>query len=308
MIKHDYSYRYEREKAHALLRKLVPDAGARATIARLICDAASTASDSAPNSWVLRADPTELFLNVGQVAVVMVWRGALGLVTTQLGRRPSGLSYYRSPRGRSVYDAVLTPSSHLELPHEGLTKLSTTVRKQMRAFVRAAAADKTRSPWKRAHSPAVLDELAAEAGVEVSQPAYWGSELEHDEVLVTPNELSRDLESMREVERAAVDHVTLSYRRAGWQVRSRESEKVGYDLDCQRKGEVRHVEVKGRSAEGASVILTSGEWDRAKRDRAWILAVVSFAASERRSLREYSGRAVRASTGVEPLAFRVALS
>ena len=307
MSKIDYSFRYESAKAEKVLARLIPTSAVRKALGRLIAEIVDAAGSVAPNSWVLRVDKADFFLNVGQVAVLTVNKHRISMVTTQFSRRPSGLTEYHSVRNESVYDAVSTPSALLELSHAQVVGLSADIRKNMRAFARAAAADKTRSPWKKSHSPAALAVLAAAAETDIEQPPYWDQALEHAIALETPGDLARDLDAMRAVERAAVAFVSSRYRRAGWSVVSTESEKVGYDLACRRGGEIRHLEVKGRSAAGDSVSLTNGEWKRAKEDARWFLAVVSFAATAKRAMREYSGRQVRALVGVEPIAFRLSL-
>jgi hypothetical protein len=64
----------------------------------------------------------------------------------------------------------------------------------------------------------------------------------------------------RAVETRAVSVVTEWYESRGWTVTSRESEHIGYDLDCTTPdGTVRHVEVKGTSGPGDDVLVSSNE-------------------------------------------------
>jgi hypothetical protein len=72
-----------------------------------------------------------------------------------------------------------------------------------------------------------------------------------------------------EVERAAVAFVTSRYRADGWGVESVEAQCIGYDLDCVRGHERRHVEVKGVSGTVPGFMLTEGERKRAEQDPLW---------------------------------------
>lgn len=299
--------RYDHPAADLFLSQFFPVPAVRAAVGRLVADIVSTAQGVAPNSWVLRANRHEMFLSVGQVAVLLLNPEVAVLYTTQFPTRPAGLLRYESVIGRSVYAAVDVPSARIDLAVERLASLSASILKNLRRFVRAAATAKTLSPWKYAHSPAVVDAFATASRRVIEQPPYWGSEIEADSTPVTSKGLGRDVERMQEVERAAVDRVTKAYETAGWRVRSLEADKVGYDLECKRGKETRHLEVKGRAQSADTVIITNGEWQRARTDPKWVLAVVSFSGSRNEALREFSGKIVRSQSDIEPIAFRVTL-
>jgi hypothetical protein len=61
------------------------------------------------------------------------------------------------------------------------------------------------------------------------------------------------------VELAAVNAVNSDYQSRGWQVKSKESERVGYDLLCRYDSAVHHVEVKGISGPSCSFLITVKE-------------------------------------------------
>jgi hypothetical protein len=59
-------------------------------------------------------------------------------------------------------------------------------------------------------------------------------------------------------------------------VRSRERDKIGYDLECHRNGEERHIEVKGISGSELQFILTANEYKQSKNDpKFWLVAVTA---------------------------------
>lgn len=68
-----------------------------------------------------------------------------------------------------------------------------------------------------------------------------------------------DQQTNKMVEAAAVDHVIDSYRRQGWDLRSVENEKIGYDLLATRGALEEHLEVKGVRGADPCFIITVGE-------------------------------------------------
>lgn len=84
-------------------------------------------------------------------------------------------------------------------------------------------------------------------------------------------------EHNRRVEVAAVGVVRTALESDGWSVRSVEREYVGYDLECTRGVDVKHVEVKGVSGSRPQVLLTANEYNVAGQDPAWELHVVTDA-------------------------------
>ncbi len=93
------------------------------------------------------------------------------------------------------------------------------------------------------------------------------SEIEAQEVKEVEEAIRRgtDTARRRAVEENAMDVAMSWYRDAGWNVDD-VSATESFDLLCTRGGEELHVEVKGRSTEAATVILTHNEVEHA-RDR-----------------------------------------
>jgi hypothetical protein len=107
------------------------------------------------------------------------------------------------------------------------------------------------------------------------------------------------------VERAAVDHVTALYRGAGWDVRSVEADRIGYDLLCSRGGEERHVEVKGVAGPVPAFMLTEGERRAAQNDPLWVVAVVTEALGPNPRCQEVTGSELLAGWDLTAVTWRV---
>lgn len=93
----------------------------------------------------------------------------------------------------------------------------------------------------------------------------------------------------RLVEEAAIAAVRQRYEDEGWDVRSVERECCGFDLECVRRGEVAHVEVKGVRGTEQAFLITRGEVEQARIDPVFVLVVVTEALSDAPVQTLYSG-------------------
>lgn len=84
----------------------------------------------------------------------------------------------------------------------------------------------------------------------------------------------RDQEVKAKVEAHAMNMATEFYSGKGWAVQDVHRAE-SYDLLCLRNGEVRHVEVKGTTEDGAMVLLTPNEVRHARENPCTALFVVS---------------------------------
>lgn len=105
----------------------------------------------------------------------------------------------------------------------------------------------------------------------------------------------------KKVERAAVEHVTGLLAGEGWQVKSVESEKCGYDLQCVRQGAESHVEVKGIGGGMVGFIITDNELGRSRRDPKFALYAVTEALSGKPKVHVYTGSELGNAFGFRPL-------
>jgi hypothetical protein len=91
------------------------------------------------------------------------------------------------------------------------------------------------------------------------------------------------------VKEAARDAVKEQYESNGWIVRSVESEKCGYDLECYKDGAIENVEVKGVSGARQSFIITAKEVEQAHANPNFVLVIVTSALSTSRESNRYTG-------------------
>ena len=141
------------------------------------------------------------------------------------------------------------------------------------------------------------------------EEGYWSNRPPWNETDVDPEEAEYiaagfgDPAKNKEVERAAVEHVMGLLTGEGWQVKSVEDEKCGYDLQCVRPGSERHVEVKGIGGSMVGFIITQGELGRARNDPEFALYAVTEARSERRKAHPYTGSEMENAFDFRPLQY-----
>lgn len=110
----------------------------------------------------------------------------------------------------------------------------------------------------------------------------------------------------RQVEQAAILHITNDYQKKGWTVKSVESEKCGYDLLCTKNSFQEHVEVKGIQGNLISFIITSGEVRQSQVDEFFFLCAVTLALSNP-TLHRFSASEFREKFALEPISYRASL-
>jgi hypothetical protein len=118
-------------------------------------------------------------------------------------------------------------------------------------------------------------------------------------------------ETIREVERHAVEIVTGYYEGDGFEVVSRESERVGFDLDCVKRAPrraplVEHAEVKGLSGGEFDFVVTAREVECAKTDPLFALWVVTHALGDY-EVYKFSRREFLERFDLKPTEFRATL-
>lgn len=98
-----------------------------------------------------------------------------------------------------------------------------------------------------------------------------------------------DSELRRQIEQAAVQHVTDVIINEGWSVESVEAKRCGYDLHCTKGDQERHVEVKGTQGSQPAFIITVQELRCSVEDDAFELWVVAEALANAPKAHRYSG-------------------
>jgi hypothetical protein len=100
-----------------------------------------------------------------------------------------------------------------------------------------------------------------------------------------------DVERRLSVERAAIEAAVEYYLQLGYNVKSVESENVGYDLLVESEDEELYVEVKGTSVKhlmAASVMLTPNEYSTSKKQRAQYRIILVIDALENPEVIEFA--------------------
>ena len=112
-----------------------------------------------------------------------------------------------------------------------------------------------------------------------------------------------DAKTNRLVEEAAIEKVCRLLEQRGFRVRSRESERIGYDLDAAKGRTELHVEVKGVSGNGMQFLITQAEVAKAASDSAFRLMVVTEARTRRARVQEFHGRDLERRFALTPVSY-----
>ena len=115
----------------------------------------------------------------------------------------------------------------------------------------------------------------------------------------------KDLIANKTVEKAAIDFVINYYRSKGYEVKSVELDKIGYDLECIKNRSRLHIEVKGRSNGDTRVILTSGEFQAALVDSNWRLVIVTDPQSKTPKRESFRPHEMSETFILDPVAYRL---
>jgi hypothetical protein len=92
------------------------------------------------------------------------------------------------------------------------------------------------------------------------------------------------------VEKAAIQRATEHYRHQGYSVESKERERVGYDLLCEKGRAKLFVEVKGVRGNRRDFLMTRRELSLSGRDSRFRLALVMRARSAEPTVTSWSAR------------------
>ncbi len=111
-------------------------------------------------------------------------------------------------------------------------------------------------------------------------------------------------EANKQVELAAIRRVTRDLRREGYQVRSREQDGVGYDLEATKGRKQLHVEVKGIAGDALQFAITAGELQQARKDAAFELRAVTQARTQQAKVHRFPGKAFLKQFHLEAMAYR----
>lgn len=114
-------------------------------------------------------------------------------------------------------------------------------------------------------------------------------------------------ENNKRVEQAAIAYATRHFKKQGFQVKSRERENIGYDLEVSKGKKAYHVEVKGISGSRVRFPITSGEVNTASQDSSFQLMVVTCAGTPKEEHQLYDGGQFQKLLRLKPLAYMAEL-
>ena len=285
----------------ALLTEWFPDAHSRASLAGLVARSIRRAHLHAPASWEFTHRDRYARLNVGQIAVLELYRNQLalyGLATETVA--VDGIVRRDDWQG---YAAVSGRHALWHVAPDSIASLPQSICHAHLALIDAALTAKRRSPHKASHTRAVVEAIGQLSNTALDQPEYSEAvDVPHAESIENGG-MFGDSEQNALVEKAAVRVATAHYEHDGWSVHSREAKRCGYDLECRRGTRVRHVEVKGRSSSDMQFVLTPGELRVAEIDPDFELAVVTNALSPAPEMHLFDGKAFLANFRLSPIRY-----
>jgi hypothetical protein len=111
-----------------------------------------------------------------------------------------------------------------------------------------------------------------------------------------------DSKTRKEIEQAAVSHVSKELKRRGYEIEDRQPENLGYDLLASANDHQLFVEVKGTDATAPRFYLTRNEWTVGQRESNWRLFLVTSARTAPTRL-EYTAAEIEACFTRAPLSW-----
>jgi len=152
--------------AREVLERLLPDAGARKSCLRFLCDSIQLAHQLAPGSWGLTLQKDLVRLNVGHIEVMTFEHDRIHVVFDRdtkprdLGTIPDVHIGSKTP----VYKSVKSSSS-CNFPASKATGILPLIRESHHQLIKQAVETPRNNMTARAHSPGVLRYLEEEVGI-----------------------------------------------------------------------------------------------------------------------------------------------
>lgn len=284
--------------AEEIVSTLWPDERARHACMEFLGHSIRLAHSQGPAAWEVTLFEDLIRLNVGQIAVLDLRADIASVYCRAPLRLPKQPGLHLDTKWHS-YAAIPEPTEVYRVDPKLLDECPAALRAAHYTLIKAAAARKRLSPFKRSFSEGVLAYLDEELGTRLDRPSYL-TPAASSELTLIETTASETIgggfgtsAQNQEVEKAAVTYVTKWYRSQGWTVTSVESEKRGYDLLCERASSELHVEVKGMNGNGEQFILTAREFETGFQDGKFILALVTSALSEKPNLQQWRAKEFR---------------
>jgi hypothetical protein len=181
--------RYDRRSAARLFQSLWPDATVARAVAENFAASIRVAHAAGDACWEVTMYPHGLRLNVGQVEALTSWdEGSRFLFQSplHLGSDPR---FEVNTDPSPVYPAVPIPSGVCQVAASDLVDLPAAVRTAHEAFIQVAASFKRGSPFRRSHSPAVIEYVESVLTTTLPRPSYAPHDAPDQRVEPLPDEL-----------------------------------------------------------------------------------------------------------------------
>lgn len=164
--------RYDFRSAARLFQLLWPvDSIARAIADNLAASirVAHAASDAC---WEVTLNPNGIRLNVGQVETLTLWEDGARFIFQSPLRLDQDQRFEIDDTQSPVYTAVPVPSGICHVAPSDLLAMPAAIRTAHEGYIQSAASFKRVSPFKRSHSPAVIEQLEVILATTLPRPSY----------------------------------------------------------------------------------------------------------------------------------------
>lgn len=173
----EYKERWASLKVADYLRRLVPRAAERKEVCRFLSASIRAAAQAAPSRWGLTRKAEAIRLNVGPAEAALVADGYLLLMLDRATVKSSGAarSVAALPKSGAKDYRSVPGSVYVQVEYENAAQLRDTLRLLWTAHekhVFGAGALGLNGATRKGHDPLLVEQVAAEAGETLPQPAY----------------------------------------------------------------------------------------------------------------------------------------
>lgn len=323
--------RNKSDDAQRVINEFITEGSLRRTILSFLLNAISFTNDINPKNWNINLDKNGKFIrfNVGQEYCIEIFPKYISVLLLKkyipriLVENLSDLEFkgYNGKKKVISSRVELTPDCLVKIPgsiachvryEEDYALILSYLEQGNRKFIEEANNHTRILPaMMRAHSPGFIAYLSKYFDRQIQNPAY----VEMEEFILSqsfPAQRTKNggffgnSEINREVEQAAISFVWDHYKRRGWQVKSVETEKCGFDLLCTKGKKQECVEVKGIQGSIVSFIITAGEVKQARINDNFVLSVVTSALSNPK-LHNFSAKDFNNQFELETISYRAFL-
>jgi hypothetical protein len=181
--------RFDERSVARLFQSLWPQVVVARTIAENLAASIRVAHAAGEACWEVTMYPHGLRLNVGQVETLSFSdESARFLFQSPLAFSPDP-RFEVNTDSSPVYPAVPVSSGVCQVAPSDIIAMPSVVRKAHEAYIQTAASFKQVSPFRRSHSPAVIDYVESALATKLPRPSYASPGVEDTRVDPLPDEL-----------------------------------------------------------------------------------------------------------------------